>query len=328
MNSITTQPKPTCDLCGAPGDTAQGGIVDPDGKLPGEWSFRRCSNPECGVYWLDPALPKDELWKAYTSYHTHARRSGSKLTRGLLSLAHRWVRFCWWPIWLVTGLKREADYLRYMTLAAEPTGRLLDVGCGAGRFLHRMQRRGWQVEGIDFDEQAAAKVTRKYGIKAHVGSLADCSIPDASFDVVTMSQTVEHLFDPRSDLQACLRVLKPGGLLVMTTPNVNSIGAAEFGPYWRGWEPPRHLHLFSVESLARLTRQAGFEIDEARSYSTGSAVVYRVSQTLRRGGKSSFLSDLRAFSWSYVKELTEYQTQSSRPGSGQNVLVRARKPLV
>lgn len=328
MNSITTQPKPTCDLCGAPGETVQAGIADPDGKLPGEWSFRRCSDAECGVYWLDPALPRDELWKAYTSYHTHAGKAGSKLARSVLSLAHRWVRFCWWPVWLVSGLKREADYLRYMTLGAEPVGRLLDVGCGAGRFLHRMQRRGWQVEGIDFDEQAAAKVTRKYGIKAHVGSLAECDIPEASLDVVTMSQTVEHLFDPRSDLQACWRVLKPGGLLVMTTPNVDSIGAAEFGPYWRGWEPPRHLHLFSVASLARLTLQAGFEIDEARSYSAGSAVVYRVSRTLQRGGKSSFLSELRAFSWSYVKELTEYQAQASRPDSGQNVLVRARKPLV
>lgn len=279
------------------------------------------------MYWLDPALSKDELWKAYTSYHTHTRKAGSRIGRALLSLWHRWIKLCWMPIWLATGLKREADYLRYMTLEREPVGRLLDVGCGAGRLLRRMQRRGWAVEGVDFDEQAAKKVTQRYGITAHVGDLSECAIPAASFDVIAMSQTVEHLFDPRATIQECLRILKPGGLLVMTTPNVNSLGAQEFQQFWRGWEPPRHLHLFSVATLHRLTADAGFKIDEARSYSAGAAVVYRASRNLQRAGKTSFLSELRALSWSYVKELHEYKSQTAHPDSGQNVLVRARKPL-
>lgn len=327
VNSITTLPKPTCDLCGSSGELAQSGIRDPDGKLLGEWSFRRCTNSECGAYWLDPALPKADLWKAYTSYHTHAAKSGSRPGRAILSLLHRGLKLLWWPVWMANGMRREAEYLRFMTLADEPVGRLLDVGCGAGRLLRRMQRRGWSVEGVDFDEQAANKAMKRYGIKVHIGDLAECAIPDASFDVISLSQTVEHLFDPRATLQECLRILKPGGLLVMTTPNVQSQGAQQFRQYWRGWEPPRHLHLFTVASLQRLTTAVGFNVVEARSYSAGSAVVYRASNKLRHPEAAGSWGELSLLRWSYRQELLEYLTQNEQPNSGQNVLIRARKPI-
>lgn len=325
MDSITSSAKPLCDLCGAEGLLAQDKVADPDGCIVGDWSFRRCSNEACGVFWLDPAPLESELWKAYASYHTHTRKSSNKMVKAAFSLAHRALKLILLPVWLVNGLKREADYLRFMTLADEPAGRLLDVGCGAGRFLNRMRKRGWEVEGVDFDPQAAQRVAARYGIGVHVGDLAACALPAASFDVVTMSQAVEHLFDPRKNLQECLRILKPGGLLVMTTPNVASRGAAMFGAFWRGWEPPRHLHLFSVSSLRKLAEQSGFEVIEARTYSAGAAVVYRVSRSNQLAHDGETANPLALLAWSYRQELSEYR-QSVRD-TGQNVLVRARKPM-
>jgi 2-polyprenyl-3-methyl-5-hydroxy-6-metoxy-1,4-benzoquinol methylase len=278
------------------------------------------------VCWLDPAPPPHELWKAYATYHTHTRKSGHRFAKAMLSLVHRFIKLCLLPLWIVNGLKREADYLRFMTLAREPIGKLLDVGCGGGRFLNRMKKRGWIVEGTDFDEQATKKVSARYGIQTHVGDLTQCALPANSFDVITMSQTIEHLYDPISTLHESLRTLKPGGLLVMTTPNTLSIGAAEFGPFWRGWEAPRHLHLFSVDSLQQLTQRAGFEVSEATTYSAGSAVVYRVSRTNQQSGKLSWLDELSLLIWSYRKELQEYRAQKFNPRTGQNVLIRARKP--
>lgn len=280
------------------------------------------------MYWLDPAPRPEELWKAYTTYHTHMRKSGDRFAKSLLSLAHRLIKLCLWPFWVLKGIKHEADYLRFMTLANEPVGKLLDVGCGGGRFLKRMKRRGWQVEGIDFDAQATKKVTARFGIKTHVGDLTQCALPADSFDVITMSQSIEHLYDPNAVLRESLRILKPGGLLVMTTPNVMSIGAKEFGASWRGWEAPRHLHLFSVPSLQRLTQKAGFEISEARTYSAGSAVVYRASRTIQQNqvGKLPWLAELGMITWSYNKELQEYRAQKFKPHTGQNVLIQARKP--
>ena len=326
MDSITSVARPLCDLCGAAGEFVQSGIADPDGNLNGKWGFRRCSNPECSVCWLDPAPLPNELWKAYATYHTHTRKAGHRFAKSVLSLAHRLLKLCLLPLWMLNGLKREADYLRFMTLAHEPAGKLLDVGCGGGRFLNRMKRHGWSVEGIDFDEQATRKVTVRYGIKTHVGDLAQCALPANSFDVITMSQTIEHLYDPKATLQESLRVLKPGGLLVITTPNADSLGASEFGAFWRGWEAPRHLHLFSVASLQLLTQHAGFAVIEARTYSAGSAVVYRVSRSNQQAGKMSWLDELALLIWGYRKELHEYRMQHVHPHSGQNVLIRARKP--
>ena len=326
MNSITSEPRLTCDLCGSAGEVAQSGIRDPDGNLEGNWSFRRCADAACGVYWLDPAPPPHELWKAYATYHTHTRKTSGRLGKAMLSLAHRFIKLGLLPLWLANGLKREADYLRFMTLRDEPTGKLLDVGCGGGRLLNRMKKRGWQVEGTDFDEQAAQRVASRYGIRTHVGDLPQCALPDDSFDAIVMSQAIEHLYDPKATLRECLRILKPGGLLVMTTPNAHSIGATEFGASWRGWEAPRHLHLFTVESLRNLTQQAGFEIAEATTYSAGSAVVYRVSREIRLNRVAFWLDQLAALVWSYRKELHEFRAQAHEPLTGQNVLIRARKP--
>lgn len=326
MDSITSEPRPSCDLCSSKGELVQSGVSDPDGSLGGTWGFQRCTNPECGVYWLDPAPPPHELWKAYATYHTHTRKSGLRFGKAMLSLVHRLIRLFLLPLWVANGLKREADYLRFMTLSGEPAGRLLDVGCGGGRFLNRMKKRGWQVEGTDFDEQATRKVSARYGIKTHVGDLAQCALPADSFDVISMSQAIEHLYDPLATLRESLRILKPGGLLVMTTPNALSLGASEFGAFWRGWEAPRHLHLFSVESLRRLTQRAGFEVTEASTYSAGSAVVYRVSRTNQQSGQLSWLDGLKLLIWGYGKELQEYHAQTSKPNTGQNILIRARKP--
>jgi 2-polyprenyl-3-methyl-5-hydroxy-6-metoxy-1,4-benzoquinol methylase len=306
---------------------AQSGIHDPDGHLDGSWSFRCCSNPACGTFWLDPAPPPHELWKAYVSYHTHTRKPVARLGKAMLSLAHRLIKLGLLPLWHLNGMKRETDSLRFMTLRDEQPGTLLDVGCGGGRLLNRMKKLGWRVEGTDFDAQAAQRVTSRYGIKTHVGDLPQCRLPADSYDVVVLSQAIEHLYDPKTTLQECLRILKPGGLLVMTTPNANSLGASEFGASWRGWEAPRHLHLFTVASLGNLTHQAGFLIEEATTFSSGSAVVYRVSREIKLGGGASWLGQLAALIWSYRKELHEYRSQHDTPLTGQNILIRARKPL-
>lgn len=311
-------------MCGGSGAPAVSGVRDPDRQLDGDWSFRHCDG--CGVYWLDPAPLPQEMWKAYATYHTHTQKRDSRLLRSLLSLAHRFIRLAWLPSVIASGLKREADDLRFMMLGSEKPGRLLDVGCGGGRFLRRMQKRGWQVVGTDFDEQATRKVSDRYGIETHVGDLPQCGLPAASFDAITLSQAIEHLYDPKATLQECLRLLKPGGLLVMTTPNAASLGAQEFGASWRGWEAPRHLQLFTVESLAALTQQAGFDIVEARTCSAGSAVVYRVSREIAEGGLGSGWQRLSMLSWSHGKELYEQRAQSMQPHTGQNILVRARKP--
>lgn len=328
MDGIITSPTPTCFACGAAGFAVQTHVADPDGVIPGEWAFKKCPNTNCGLYWLDPAPLQSELWKAYATYHTHTRDTAHKVEKHLLSLANRLLRTALFPLWISNGLRRETAYLKYMTLKTAPVGKLLDIGCGGGRFMQRMRRTGWEVEGIDFDAKATARITRRYGMKTYTGDLAACNLADATYDAITMSHTIEHLPDPEKTLGECMRILKPGGKLVIVTPNVEGSAAALFGRFWRGWEPPRHLYLFSAQTLASFLHRAGFSISECRTSAAGAAVIYRVSRTNQKkiSGSVSFMYRLWLIIWSYRQELAEFKAQKAGHHAAQNLLACAVKP--
>lgn len=329
MEKIITREVPKCIHCGSSGTIRLTQVYDPDGNIPDPWSYRQCSNRACNLIWLDPAPLESELWKAYTTYHTHAAQRISGVAKALLSLFNRLVRWALLPLWMVNGMQRETQQMRFMMLGEAASGKLLDVGCGGGRFLHRMQRLGWEVEGIDFDEQATRRVSKKYGIKTYTGDLAAAQIPDASFSVVTLSHTIEHLVDPEATLRECLRILRPGGRVVLVTPNPESNAANLFGSFWRGWEPPRHLHLFPLDTLAHFLARAGFAVEEARTSAVTSAIIYRVSAANQRkheGKPDSFLFKLRLVLWSYYRELCDYREQQAGKHTAQNLLVIGRKP--
>ena len=142
---------------------------------------------------------------------------------------------------------------------APAPGRLLDVGCATGLFLKTMRDGGWQVAGVELNEYAAAHARNLFDLEVVTGTLEAFSYPPASFDVITMWDVLEHVFDPKQTLAQAAELLKAGGLLVLSTPNPTCFEARLFGSCWIGWERPRHLHLFSPEVLRRYLERAGFE---------------------------------------------------------------------
>jgi len=175
------------------------------------------------------------------------------------------------------GLEGEVRFL-----SAVSQGRLLDVGCGSGDWLASMRERGWQVAGTDFDENAV-KVARQRGLDVVCGPLEQQHFADNSFNAVTLSHVIEHVPDPVAELKECLRILKPGGKLVLFTPNSASLSHKVFKRDWRGLEPPRHLHIFSMDSMRRLLEKAGFRQNSIRPHIAKSVITD--SLRLRRAGK-------------------------------------------
>jgi 2-polyprenyl-3-methyl-5-hydroxy-6-metoxy-1,4-benzoquinol methylase len=113
-------------------------------------------------------------------------------------------------------VRSEQDLARIDARVPE-RGRLLDVGCGVGYLLRAAQAEGWQVAGLDLD-RAAVDIAQRAGLDVHWATADEMPFPEATFDVVTFLNVVEHLPWPHSTLTAIYRVLKPGGMLVLETP--------------------------------------------------------------------------------------------------------------
>lgn len=139
-------------------------------------------------------------------------------------------------------------------------GRLLDVGCGADRYLSRMRALGWRVEGVDRSPLAAEEARDAYGVDVAVSEVPGPNIPRGPFDLVTMWQALEHLEAPREALEAMRDCLAPGGRLVVSVPNAASWSARRFGTEWIGWDVPRHIVHFTPDTLARILESAGFDV--------------------------------------------------------------------
>ena len=264
---------PRCRLCGVEGRPHYAGLRDRLFSAPGEWSHRVCTQRGCGLIWLDPMPVEEDVYQAYADYYTHtekAARSGA--VAGLLAaakrgyLANAWgygdgvgaaERFAGLLPLVYPGRKAELDF-SVMWLEPRGRGRLLDVGAGSGWLVEHMNALGWQAEGVDFDTRAVAQA-RDRGLTIHAGGLAEQRFPEASFDAVTMSHSIEHVHDPVAWLAEARRVLKPGGRIAIATPNTRSLLHRRFGAHWFALDPPRHLHLFNRAALASALRKAGFE---------------------------------------------------------------------
>jgi SAM-dependent methyltransferase len=188
-----------------------------------------------------------------------------------------------WLAGLYPGYEAEMD-ISVMWLPASKRGRLLDVGSGSGWLVEHLNGLGWHAEALDFDPDALEKA-RQRGLIVHLGGLAEQRFADGAYDAVTMCHSIEHVHAPLSWLQEARRVLRPGGLLVIATPNSASLGHRLFRRDWRGLEPPRHLQIFNIATLHRLLTAAGFSKVRVFTSARDAAGILLASRSIRRAGR-------------------------------------------
>ena len=150
-------------------------------------------------------------------------------------------------------------YLSRMEAALGGTGELLDIGAATGFFLHLARQRKWQVRGIEVSA-SAAQMARSKGLDVLTGPVENCNWPPASFDAVSMWDVIEHMADPHAAMDHVQRMLKPGSVLAVNTPDCGSFFSRLLGLKWHLIIPPEHLNLFSRQSLRLLLERHGFEI--------------------------------------------------------------------
>lgn len=189
----------------------------------------------CSLVWIDSPPTAEEMREHYGSaYDECIAEVGETVVEG------RWRE----PMLTLLAHKAEGD--------------LLDIGCSSGGFLTALKGGPWRLFGIEISEPMAERAAALSGATIHVGDPETASFSPDAFDAVTMFHSLEHVYDPREVLERVYRWLRPGGVLIVYVPNIESGACRIFKSYWYGLELPRHLYHFSPSSLELLCHSIGF----------------------------------------------------------------------
>ncbi len=338
---IKTQPALNCPLCRAPGKSLYEQMRDRSYAAPGVWNLRECAS--CRAVWLHPQPIPADIGLAYQGYYTHHQPEpcASWVRSTVWSVWHSYLRLRFGydqgvgPAWKIIfgplallhpggpdDLGAAAMYLP----KPPPGARVLDVGCGGGVVLARMKSFGWETAGVEVDLNAV-QAARARGLDIRHGQLAECNFPENHFDAVHLSHVIEHVYDPAALLRECHRVLKPGGTLIVLTPNIASWGHRRFKNAWLNLDPPRHLILFNRANFRALAEAAGFKITQLKT-SIHTAWVYGgLSRASERTGRAemSELGRLGCLVYGAFFQLGERLRRLFDAEAGDELLVIAKK---
>ena len=242
--SMVIASKPYVESCPV---GCRSGLVDSDIFLP-QGPLKRCTS--CGQ--LVSQCSEDLYWKSMDEFDDPkgtwpSGKAADRLLRHSKQIVKRVQGFL--------GKKRGEI-------------RLLDVGCSNGAFISAAQSLGIRAAGVE-PSAAPAQAAIESGLQVYQGFLQDIHLPEASFDVVTLFEVIEHLKDPLSLFKECHRVLHKGGLLVIRTGNTDSWTAHHRKDRWEYFsisEHGGHISFFNPVSIGKLAQRSGFSVERLKTH--------------------------------------------------------------
>jgi len=250
-----------CECCGTP--TAS------ETASKRGYSLRQCLN--CGLFFVWPQPSPEELNLLYSRTQGYFSTAATDLAK--------------------TSGQSALSLHKILQAHDVGTGTLLDIGCATGVLIFHMGKLGYTVAGCDVNAEAV-RIATDNGLDAKVGDLASLRYKAESFDIINMGDVLEHVASPYNLLRTAFSLLKPGGTIVISTPNSNSSFALstlllsrKTGFPWAHSEAPYHLFEFSPRSILELLRQTGFS---ASKVITSGRVPFRYTV-----GATGFFDDLK-----------------------------------
>jgi SAM-dependent methyltransferase len=216
----------SCRLCGAAELKRAPAQPDPP------FGLMQCQ--ACGGICLSPRPPIEEMRHYYDEFYQGDREKDARQER------------------------RARRHFRRLARVTGKTGRLLEIGAGDGYFLDAARSAGWQVEGLELSAPRVEHAKRWFNLDLRAEDVLNAKLEPGSFDAVAMFQLIEHVHDPRKLLLRVNELLRPGGVLALSTPNV--LAYARKKRDVNSWRIPRHLFFFTPRSLVRSAEAAGFSV--------------------------------------------------------------------
>ena len=230
-----------CPWCGS--DKAQIKLWLKDEFLTKE-DFHICECLNCGLLYTMPRPSKDKIGDYYKSeeYYSHQEN-----TKGFIPKVYERVK--------KTNLKHKYK----LASKGLGIGKMLDIGCGVGDFLHTAELHCWECTGVEPSEDA--KVIAQKRTKAKIFSSEDLeSLPDGCFDLITMWHVLEHVDDLKWQVTQLQRLIKENGRIVIALPNYKSYDGQYYKEHWAAYDVPRHLNHFNKTTLTKIFRTNGLEL--------------------------------------------------------------------
>ena len=166
-------------------------------------------------------------------------------------------------------IDRFTPAIRLLERSGTVQGRLLEIGTGAGFFLKAAANAGWDAHGLELSSEAAAYARETLGLDVRQIPAEEMPFDPGSFDAAAMFEVIEHLRDPVAVLRAARRAVRPGGVLVLSTPNLNALSRWGLGKQWAVLSPAEHLYYFTERTLGAMLVKSGFSrVEFIREFET------------------------------------------------------------
>lgn len=285
-----------CVLCGEEKMQSAYKTHDRHYGIKGEFNIDKCAN--CSLVFLNP-MPSEKFLtslypKTYYSYQDFYEKKASFIKK----LFKKYI------INIGTLDPRFAS-----------PGRILDIGCGSGKFLYVMKQKNWQVYGAEVNVDAARLGNELEQLNIYPGDLISANYQSEFFDYIRSNHSFEHITNPEPILEEIHRLLKKDGKLLIGVPNIDSFNGRLFKKYWWYLGAPVHPFNYSVATLSAILKKHGFAIEKVNYNGDFTGVLGSLQIYLNRNnGKKSeegfFINNtiLRAISHQIAKLLNLFKT--------------------
>jgi ubiquinone/menaquinone biosynthesis C-methylase UbiE len=207
-------------------------------------TFKIVSCNQCGFKFTNPRPHEADLGKYYKSedYVSH-----SNTKKGFINSTYQSVR----KYTLLKKLQLISKYYK--------TGKILDIGCGTGEFLHTCKNAKWETTGIEPDDEARKMAIKNYGLDVRA-ELDLKNLEDSSFDIISMWHVLEHVPKLNERVKELKRLIKPNGIIIIAVPNSDSRDAKIYKEEWAAYDVPRHLYHFRPKDIDALFQKYSMKV--------------------------------------------------------------------
>ena len=209
-----------------------------------QFSIWECAG--CSLRFTQGIPPPEEAGSYYASdkYISH-----TDIREGVVNRLYHLVR--------ALTLRKKLQLIRRTAVLQQ--GSLLDIGAGTGAFLYAAKTAGWQVTGLEQDEQTRSRAVHLHGISLYPAEDL-FNLPAENYDVITMWHVLEHVYELHASLDQVKGLLREQGRLLVAVPNYTSYDATHYGSFWAAYDVPRHLYHFSPAAMKTLLGQHGLKL--------------------------------------------------------------------